>query len=127
MLKNYTLNKNYFFKVKLVSIFFSSKILVFFEFDSFKSDVFLLFKKLCKDNKVYSMSLLSKLSNNFFFFKDFFFNSSIIMCYTDNPYYLLNFFMYSNGSFFPNLVGFSIDSSFISLQFTYVIELLNVL
>lgn len=128
MVRNSILNKSRFFRLKIVSIIFSFKVLFFFEFDSSSSDFFSNFKSFCYKNNIIFISLLSKLSNSFIFLKEFFFNSSIFLVYTED---LENLKVFSNflvnNSFLSNLVGLSIDFSFINLSQLNIIGLTNVI
>ena len=125
LIKNYFSNKTNFLKIRIISIFFSFRVLFFFEFENFSSDNFVFLKKLSQKYDFFFINLLNKLNNYFYVFKDFFFNSSIFLVFTNNLRILPNLF--TNNYLLSNLVGFSVDLSFVNLLSPSFKELLNVI
>src|ERR1700722_3075337 len=104
MLKNFNSNKNFFLQVKMLSIFFSFKNIVFFEFDGLSID-FLNFKALCLSYGMHSIVLLTKFSRLFFSFSYFFFNSAITLVFTKDLSKMSEFFLSDKNVFLSNVVA----------------------
>ena len=112
LLKNFNSHKNFFLKAKLLSVFFSFRNIVFFEFDNWSIDFF-NFKSLCLSQGMHSMVLLAKFSKFFFSFSPFFFHSSIILVFTKDLRKLSAFFLSDKNTYLPHILGLCINHSFL--------------